>query len=125
MLRIRGASSRDIHDIDKMLAKYNFPNFDIHHIEMLVVIEEDEEDRIIAVASLTTLLEATFITDKEVDRKTRVEALRLALNTAKTSVDQLGYNSYVVSVKDELVAKTLKQKFEFQDAVKTLISFVR
>lgn len=89
-----------------------------------MVVEDDEI--IVAVGLLSTLLEATFVTDPKAEHRVRIAALKALVYNSDTEVHKLGYDSYHGYVADSLVKKTLMKSFHFVQVVgDNLIRWIR
>lgn len=122
-MRIRGASGRDIHAIDKLFKESNF-KLDLNHLELLIVAENEDGD-IVGAGSLVTLIEATFVMDKTFRVRERVEAMKGIIQAGTDFTKSLKYDIMHGFVQDPAVVKSLKKHFDFQDPVgQVLIKFV-
>jgi N-acetylglutamate synthase-like GNAT family acetyltransferase len=121
-MRIRGAGARDVSKIDKLFKDYSF-KLDPNHLEMMLV-AEDEDEEIIGVCSLVTILECTFITDQKIRLRDRVEALKELVRIGSREAHDLGYDVVHAFSQNKQVINTLKKHFEFQDATgQVLVKF--
>jgi hypothetical protein len=109
-LRVRGAGIRDAELIKSLFDKADYP-LDIKHIEMLVVVED--EDGIIAVGSLVTLLEATFLVTENRSKRDKIDALIKLTEQAKVEAKYLDYNLFHVFTKNPQVERTLAKSLGF------------
>ena len=119
---IRGARKSDLKFIEDIYREYDF-KLEPKHIEMMVI-AEDEDSTPIAVMSLNTVLECSFLTSKTSLKKQKVEALKQLVEIGIREVKQLGYdNTHAFS--NELIAPILKKHFGFKPANgENLILFV-
>jgi hypothetical protein len=126
-LRVRGAGNRDLREIDRIVKHYNFPNFDIEHLEMLLVVEVIDSGKILAVCSLSTILETTFVPNPDIGIREKIESLKLAVEYGAKGTIELGYNSvHALGVKIPALGKALLNKFGFQEMIgKQYIKFVK
>jgi len=121
-MKIRGANNRDVVTISKLYDEYGF-KLEPNHLEM-ILIAEDDNNKIIAIASLNTVLECAFLTVKDAGRKNKIEALKKLIQISKQSVRDLKYD-LVHAFANELIAPILKKHFEFQPAKgENLVLFV-
>lgn len=111
-LLVRGARKSDLVFIDKLYQDAGF-KLDIPHLERLVVVEDEGE--IVAVGSLTTILEAAFVTNPNSRLRKRTQGLSLLAKQAESETKSIGYDLYHNFVTDDQVNRTLKKHFGFED----------
>lgn len=109
-LRIRGANKQDFTFVEKLYSNSNF-EINFKHLERLMVIED--EHGIIAVGSLATILEASFVTDPTRSQRSRVIALTALLKQVDREVEILQYTNFHVFATNDSILKILKHKFKF------------
>lgn len=112
-LRLRSACPRDLKAIDKLIEDYKF-NFDVKHIESLLVVIDEDQNEIIAVGSLTTILESMFLTDKSKSKRSRIKALQMLMVQADMITAELKYSSYHAFTTNDSIWNILMKKFGFQ-----------
>jgi hypothetical protein len=123
-LRIRGAGPRDLDKVQKLYKDYNF-TLDAKHLELMIVAEDTDTGDIIAIASLVTLLEATFITDKTKSRKDRLAALDACMSAGEKTVKSLGYENYHGFATNKAIENLSKKRYGYVNAEgKNLIKWV-
>lgn len=123
-MRLRGATNRDLKELDRLLECHKFKILP-KHIEMIVVVEDDDGS-IIGAGILVTQLEGLFVTNMDKGIRGRVECMKMILNAADVETKSLGYDAYhAMNVTNDKVAKTFKKSFGFQDMIgSNLIKFV-
>jgi citrate lyase synthetase len=121
---IRGANNRDFKFIDS-LYKANEFEFDTKHLEQIIVAEDSAG--IIAVGTLVTNLEVSFVTVPSRSRKSRVLALTALINQVDIETANLGYKHVHAFVTNEKVMKILKDRFDFvkTKAIQVLVRFTK
>lgn len=120
---IRGATQKDFRFVDE-LYKTNGFEFDAGHLEQIIVAEDD--NGIIAVGTLTQILEVAFVTVASRSRKSRVLALTALINQVDIETKNLKYDQVHAFVTNESVLHILKDKFRFvkTKAIQVLIRFM-
>lgn len=122
-MRVRGASGRDIKRINELYQEYDF-KLDVDHLELLIVVEDDNGD-IIGAGSLVTIIEAAFVIDKSFRAREKIEAVKLIIETGSEFTKNQGYDLMHGFVQDQSVVHMLKKHFEFQDSIgANLVKFV-
>tara|TARA_R110000868_G_scaffold16913_4_gene74950 strand:- start:75 stop:455 length:381 start_codon:yes stop_codon:yes gene_type:complete len=114
-LRVRGAGSRDIPYIQKLLDEYDF-HLNMDKLELLMVAEDTETGDIIGVASLVTFLEATFMTDKSQPRAKRIEALKQCVEVSEKTIKSLGYDCYHAFATNDPIERIMVKRFGYVKA---------
>ena len=114
-MRVRGAGPRDIPYIEKLLDEYGF-HVNPKHLELLIVAEDEKTGEVFGVASLNTLLEATFITDKSKPIKKRLEALDLCTKVGEKTVKQLGYEYYHSFATNPNIKRIMTKRYSYEKA---------
>lgn len=109
-VRVRGASIKDYTHIERLYKNANF-KVDYKHLEHVMVVED--ENGIIAIGSLNTILEASFLTESSRSQRSRVIALVALMDFVDTSVRNLNYDSFHVFATNDTILKILKGKFKF------------
>lgn len=109
-LRVRGAANKDFPFIEQLFKDSSFA-IDFKHLERMMVVED--EIGIIAVGSLSTILEAAFVTDPTRSQRNRVVALTALLQQVDKEASNLHYKSFHVFATNESIIRILKDKFEF------------
>lgn len=89
-IRLRSACKRDISYIDGLFVKNGF-KLDTDHLERLIV-SVDDEDKILGILYLNTVLEASFITDEDLPKRSRIRSLSLLVEQGKREVKAIGYD---------------------------------
>lgn len=112
-MRIRGSSVRDIAQIHAIYDHYQY-KLDIPHLEQIAV-AVDEDDQVIAVMVLNTVLECTFLTKPTAAKRDKLEALKQLVESGRRSVKELGYD-LVHAFANEKIKGILKKHFGFQNA---------
>jgi len=108
--------------IDELLASYDL-HINPKHLKRLVVVEDGR--RIIAIGSLVTLLDGTFITTHDSNLLERLGALELLVKQCSLECKDLGYEHYHVFVHSDNLEKIIKSKYGFVDSNgKDLIKYV-
>lgn len=118
----RPAQLKDLKIIKEIYTQYEC-NLDTDHLKTLMVAIEN--DQIIAVGCITTVLEVSFLSAKDAKKPDRIDALKEMLNKADKVVADLGYNSYHSFCTNTQLTHTLKKHFSFEDAAgQNLIKWV-
>lgn len=112
---LRGAGTRDIEEINALFQENHY-DLDINHIEMLVVAVDEDSNKIIAVGSLVTLLEATFLVTDYGRKRDKVDAIIKLTNQAKVETKNLNYNLFHIFTKNPQVERTLKKSLGFTNS---------
>lgn len=121
-MRIRGARKADLREIEGFYKESNC-HLDVDHLERLIVAEGDDS-KLIAVLTLNTVLECTFLTAPDATKRDRIESLKHLVEHGKREVKELKYE-LVHAFANDLIKDILKKHFEFQDAKGTnLVLFV-
>lgn len=106
----RGARVADFKQIEALYLADGFV-FDAKHLERVIVIEDN--DIIVAVGVLTTILECAFITNHQASRKSRVLALTHLVDQTAIEMKNIGFDIVHAFVTNEAMLKILKSKFNF------------
>lgn len=114
-LRVRGAGSRDIPAIQRLLDEYDF-HLNMDKLELLMVAEDIDTGEIIGVASLVTFLEATFMTDKSQPLAKRVDALKQCIEMGEKTVKNLGYDCYHAFATNDPIQRITAKRFGYVKA---------
>lgn len=109
-LRIRNATGNDFPNIERLFRIDGF-KLDFKHLEKLMVVEDDIG--IIAVGTLGTILEASFVTETSRSQRSRVIALQLLMDTVNAEASVLKYDLIHVFATNDSILKILKGKFSF------------
>lgn len=107
---IRAAAKSDFKLIDELYRNGDF-TLDIGHLEQILIAEDD--NGIVAVGLLNTLLEVSFLTVPNRARKSRVLALTALLQQVNIETQKLGYTSVHAFVTNDKMLHILKEKFKF------------
>lgn len=108
--RLRGASGKDFPSIERLFLQAGF-KLDYKHMERLMVVED--ENGIIAVGSLATLVEASFVVEPLRSKKNKVLALTALLQQVDKEVENLKYDNFHVFATNDDIIGILKKKFKF------------
>lgn len=108
--RLRGASGKDYPAIDWLFRNAGF-TLDYRHMERLMVVED--EQGIIAVGSLATLLEASFVVEPTRSKKSKVIALTALMHQVDKEVNTLKYDNFHVFATNDDIISILRNKFKF------------
>lgn len=109
---IRPAKKSDLRYVDMLYSLYDF-KLDPQHIQSLAVAEED--DKIIAVMSINTVLECCFLTNQTASRRDKIVALKRLVEVGKQEVSDLKYDG-VHAFANEAISGILKKHFDFVPA---------
>lgn len=110
-MKIRNACKRDMKYIISLFDKYEF-NLDVKHLKRLIV-SVDEEDKIIGVLYLNTVLECSFLANENLSKRSRIVALKLLVSQGIKEVKRLDFDG-THAFANEKIAKILKKHFNFQ-----------
>lgn len=108
--RLRGASGKDYPAIEWLFKNSGF-TLDYKHMERLMVVED--EGGIIAVGSLATLLEASFVVEPTRSKKSKVIALTALMQQVDKEVGILQYDNFHVFATNDDIIGILKKRFKF------------
>ena len=112
-MKLRGARKTDLKFIEDLYNQYDF-KLDPKHLEMIVVAEDDDGIPV-AIMSLNTVLECSFLTIKDSKKRNKVNALKMLVEQGKREVKTLGYDGAHAFAND-LIAPVLKKHFNFVPA---------
>lgn len=112
-MRLRGARKADTEFIAKLYDEYDF-KLDPSHLQIMIVAEDDNGSPI-AVMSLNTVIECSFLTIKESRKRDKIEALKRLVEQGMSEVKTLGYDG-THAFANEKIAPTLKKHFGFVTA---------
>jgi hypothetical protein len=101
-MRLRALLRRDVSQIENIHKKHFEKEFKIeelynHHCSFLV----EEDEKIISAGGIRTIMEATIVTDKDVEVSKRREALLMMLKTALDTTKNAGYSELHAFVQDD------------------------
>lgn len=113
-MRLRGATGRDYDRIVELFQQFQF-KFEPQHLSSIVVIE-DESHSIVAVGTLSTVLEAAFVVDTKIPKRDKVAALGFLMEQSEIEARSAGYDNFHAFATNESICKILKRKFKFQPA---------
>lgn len=111
-MTIRPAQKSDRALIEKLYAEHEF-KLDPAHLRMMLIAEDDLGS--IAIMSLNTVLECSFLTMKGASKRGKIEALKRLVLVGKEHVKNFGYDG-VHAFSNESIAPILKRHFEFVPA---------
>jgi len=121
-MNIRGANKGDSKFIQEIFKEHEF-KLDPDHLEW-IMIAEDDEGKPIALMSLNTVLECSFLTVGGAKRRDKIEALRQMVKVGTASVKDLKYD-LVHAFANDKIRDILVKHFGFQKAQGTnLVLFV-
>lgn len=86
---LRNACKRDASHIQELFDRNGF-KLDLDHLERLIVTEEN--DKVTGILYLNTVLEASFITDEDLPKRSRIRSLSLLVEQGKREVKAIGYD---------------------------------
>jgi hypothetical protein len=109
-MRIRGANQKDFRFIDSLYKDAGF-EFDSKHLEQIILAEDDTG--IVAVGTLVTLLEVSFLTVNSRSRKSRVLALTTLMDQVDIETKNLRFDHVNAFVTNDSMLAILKNKFDF------------
>lgn len=112
-MRLRGATGRDFNRIKELFDQYEF-KFEPRHLSSIVVIEN--ESGVIAVGTLSTVLEGAFVVDANLSKKEKVVALSNLMSQSEVEARAAGYDNFHAFATNESIRRILKRKFKFQPA---------
>jgi hypothetical protein len=124
-LHIRGPRSRDLAKVKALLKKYNCTNVEDDSLKQLALIVDDN-DEIVAVGTISNLIDVAFVVDDKFPKRQRVKAMKMLMDVGDSQVKKLGHNCFHVFVHNPLLESTLKKHFGFVDSVgKDLIRWIK
>ena len=120
-MRVRKAIAEDIPLIKALFEQAEF-TLDVKHLESVLV--ADDEFGPIAVMSLSSLLECTFLTMEVARQRDKIEALKHLVTCGSCEVRNLGY-THVHAFANQAIAGILRKHFKFQPGIgENLVLFV-
>ncbi len=119
MLRIRPAAPKDFGFISR-LYKERECNIEFLHIESAQIVE-DEDGNLIALGVMNRILEATFLVEKNVSKRKRIEALKILMTKADIVAKRLTFTNYHVFSSSKEMTKLLLRKFKFTVTVSEVL----
>jgi hypothetical protein len=123
-MKLRSAEPSDYGAIDNIYSASGFV-LDPGHLQRVLVVED--EDGIVAVGSLSTIIEGTFLTDDTRAKREKAIALMYLMDHIDTELQSINYDHINVFCTNESIGKILKRKFEFvkTKAIEVLVRGVR
>lgn len=78
--------------------EFSFPDFSRKYLNLWSVFSDD--DRLVCSGGIRTIIESVIITDKDINRATRVKALQLMHQATEHFTNCAGYDEFHVFIQD-------------------------
>lgn len=102
---------RDFNDVERITASWEF-KIEPDKLEAIIV-AVNEDDKVVAIGSLSRILESMLVVDKDLSHKDKAIATQIIMDKVDGVVKELGYKSYHAFGMSNGFNNILKKKFSF------------
>jgi len=118
-MHIRPATPRDFEFLDRLYKEKDCA-VEFNHIDSAQIIE-DEDGKPVAIGVMNRLIEATFLVEKGLSKRKRIEALMILMHRADNVAKKMMFTSFHAFSTSPEMTKLLIRKFKFVKTVSDVL----